>query len=283
MTVETTKKLNKPAKNTRPLFDQEDTKTGDVRDLWDHMQANPLLYAAGVAVVLLSIAAGLYYRASSELRQRDTMTQYAKALENEDAAARVTALEPLTAGKTNEAPQALYMLGESAYEARQYDKAKAAYERLRAEFPDSPHVPDAVEGLGFIAENAGDVQGALAIYKEVLEKWPATFAGRRQNFNIGRCQEALGDFKAAKDAYDAQLTAFAGSSVYDDAKAALELLRAAHPDLFPAVTTAAPDAAPDAGEVQAPAATPEAAELKPESPAPQSPPEETPAPAPAAQ
>ncbi|MBI5094084.1 MAG: tetratricopeptide repeat protein [Candidatus Hydrogenedentes bacterium] len=180
MTVEKANKVNKTARGSRPLFEEEDKK-GDLQQLIEHVQANPLLYAVGALVIVLVVLAGVIYRSNTASRQRDFMTKYAKALESEDANLRVAALEPLAIGKDDLAAQALYMLGESAYQAQQYDKSKTAYERLRSEFPNSVNTPSAVEGLGFIAENKADHETALGIYKEILEKWPATFVGRRQN------------------------------------------------------------------------------------------------------
>ena len=139
---------------------------------------------------------------------------------------------------------------------------------------DSPFVPDAVEGLGAIAENAAQYDKAIASYKEIIEKWPTSFAKRRQQLNIARCQEAAGNLKDAVPAYKAQADEFPGSSFEKDAKTALDRLRASNPDLFPKEEPA-PETTP-ALEAAPPAEPPAQAPEKPAEPAA---PVETPPPA----
>jgi tetratricopeptide (TPR) repeat protein len=119
------------------------------------------------------------------------------------------------------------------------DKAKAAFERFRSEYPDSPNLPDAVEGLGFIAEQKGDADAALAYYREVASKWASSFAARCQPSNVARIEEQRGNFKAALEAYREQVTTFPGSHLAEDAQASIDRLTAAHPELAPAPVPAA--------------------------------------------
>ena len=65
---------------------------------------------------------------------------------------------------------ALHRLGWAAFHAQEYDKAKAAFLKLRQEHPESPFVAEAVEGVGLIAEQGADLQEALTRYREILEQ-----------------------------------------------------------------------------------------------------------------
>ncbi len=295
----------KVKKKAPDILDQPAAQN-DFTKLVEQVKANPVLYGAGVAFVVVCLLIGVFYRSGRAAGTRQEMTALARAVGNEDAALRTSELEPLAKGKGGLTAEAVYMLGESAYESQQYDKAKEAFERVRSEFPDSSYVPDAVEGLGYIEENAGQFDQAIATYSEIVEKWPDTFTARRQQFNIGRCQESKKDLAAAVKAYQAQVEAFPGSTFEKEANQALDRLRASNPDLFPKTeekaeakpaeatplleTTggAAKEAALAAPAAETPAPAPEAAkEAAPETPAPTSetpaPAPETPAPAPAQQ
>lgn len=259
---------------------------GDITQFVERVKQNPLLYGVSAAFLLLCVVAGVVYRFGKDTSVRTGMTEYARAVDDEDPALREAELESLAKGRGPMAAEALYMTGEAAFEARQYDKAKEAFERLRSEFPDSSYVPDAVEGIGYLAENQGQYEPALASYKEILEKWPTSFTARRQELNIARCQEQVGNFQEAIEAYQAQADGFPGSALEKDAKAALERLRVAHPDLFQKVTEDQKAAAPTGSTTEAaptalqspPPAVP--AEPKPEGPGVPAP-AETPTPAPA--
>lgn len=116
--------------------------------------------AVGVAASIL--LAGLVLRANASVADRKIMTEYAKALEQEDAAAQVTALEPLAQKGGRWTAEIVYMLGEAAVRARQYDKAGEAFNRVKTEFGTSEYAPRAVEGLAFLEENKGNADAALA-------------------------------------------------------------------------------------------------------------------------
>ncbi|NIA14167.1 MAG: tetratricopeptide repeat protein [Nitrospiraceae bacterium] len=206
---------------------------GDWGKLIDQVKENPVLYGACAAFVVLCIVATVLYRMRGETGRREEMTEFARAVGSEEPGTRVAELEAISGGKSASGVRALYMLGEAAYEAKEYDKAKEAFERLRQEFPEAPSVPDAVEGLGSIAENADDYAGAIAAYTEILEKWPNSVAARRQQINIGRCYEELEQFGEAVAAYQAQLERVADSVFNAQAETALDRLRESHPDLFP--------------------------------------------------
>jgi len=230
----------KPTKKRTPdILDQTVVKSD-----WDKLAAqvkeNPVMYGAGAALVALAILAGLIFRVSGTSGARSQMTQLASAVTTDSPALRVTELEPLAEGKGELSPEALYLLGESAFEAKDYGRAREAFERLREEFPDSPYVPNAVEGLGYVSENAERYEEALAAYEEIVEKWPQSFARRRQHLNIARCHERLEAPGEAAAAYQAHLDQFPGTSFEGEARAALDRLKQAHPELLDGPETPRP-------------------------------------------
>lgn len=264
----------KAAKKTPDILHANEVKN-DWQRLVENIREYPAFWGAGVLFVAVCLVAGLVYRVNTANRTLDLTTQFARAVTTEDPALRTTELEPLSQ-RGPLAADAVYMAGEAAYQAKDYAKAKAFFQRLRSDFPESKFAPDAVEGLGFIAENEGDVDGALADYKEVIEKWPGSVARRRQELNIARVQERKGNFKEAVEAYKFHVENYPESIFMPEVTEALDRLKESHPDLFPAEPAQAPaaaetpGAAPDATAAppaEAPAAAPEAAPV-PEAPAP---------------
>jgi len=251
MAVETkNEKKAKPAgtgkKPVKSLFEEE-PKRDELTQLVHDIQQRPLLYAGIVVFLLVCLLSGFLYSAYDKSSRAELVTAYAKALDKTEPAERLAALEPLAQGSGKGVDEVLYVTGETAYAAGQYDKAKAAFERLRKEFPDSQNVPDAVEGLGYIAQNAKDYDGALALYTEVKDKWPKSYAARRQPLNIAKLEESRGKLKEAVAAFREQLTVFPGSSLAAESSASLARLEKTNPDLFPKVEApAAPVAAPGA-------------------------------------
>lgn len=226
-------KAKAPKKSGPDILDQQAVRN-DWEKIVEQIKQNPLLYGAAAAFVLLCVVAGIFFRMGSDAKVRAEMTAFSKAMNNEDPAIRATELGSLVQGKSEMAGTALYMMGESLYEAKKYEEAKQAFERLRSEFPNSKHLPDAVEALGYIAENGDQNDQALACYKEIVEKWPNSFTRRRQEMNIGRVQEKLNNLADAVKAYQAQADQFPGASVEKEAKAALDRLQKTNPELFPA-------------------------------------------------
>ncbi len=263
----------KAKKKTPDILDVPSHK-GDIQKFIEKFQENTMLYSAVAGFILVCVIAGIVYRGTSAASATKAMTKLAQAATTEDPALRATELEPVAKGSSPVSAEAVYLMGEAAFEAKQYDKAKEAFERVRSQFATSQFVPDAVEGLGAIAENSAQYDQAIASYKEIIEKWPTSFTRRRQQLNIARCQEAAGNLKDAVAAYEAQASEFPGSSLEKDAKAALDKLRVSHPDLFPKTEEPALEkksseekpetpASNTADSAQAPAPAPAAAEAAP--------------------
>lgn len=207
----------------------------DVTAFVEHVRENPVLYVAAVAFLVVCAIIGVAYRAYRAEAEQAGATAYARALDAELPAARVDALTQLTGPDWLKA-EALYMAGEAAFDAGDLEKAQTLFEQLRADHPNYEFTPDAVEALGFIAEENGDYAAAVARYKEIGEVWPDAFAARRQPMNIGRAGEAAENYEAAVAAYREQLDIFPGSNVALRAQQALDRLRDTHPDLFPETT-----------------------------------------------
>ncbi|PCJ56178.1 MAG: hypothetical protein COA73_12680 [Candidatus Hydrogenedentota bacterium] len=209
-----------------------ESSSNDFKALLNHVQQNPFIYAGAIGFIILCVVVSLLYRLNTEFSNRDAAAVYAQALDGETPAERVTALDLALDDSGPYAPLALYMKGEAAFQNQDYDIAREAFEQLREQHPDFEFVPDAVEGLGYILEDQDNLAGALARYKEIVNTWPESFAGRRQSMNIGRCQEKLGDLDAAVTAFKDQLVLFPGSNVALRAQIELNRLRSSNPDLF---------------------------------------------------
>lgn len=242
-------------KSAKSLFDEK-PKQDDLAQLWQDVQERPLLYAGIAAFLVACLFAGLLYSANAAAQRKKVITAYAQALDKKDPAEQLAALEPLTQTMAKKNDEIVYITGETAYRAGEYDKAKAAFERMHTEFTNSPYTPEAVEGLGNIAENAKDYDNALAYYTEVKDKWANSFAARRQPMNIAKMEERRGRLKEAIAAYREQMQVFPGSTLADEASAALNRLEKTNPDLFPkpeapvapaAIAPATSDAAPADG------------------------------------
>jgi len=235
----------KPKKKRTPDILDQTVDKSDWAKLLEQIRENPVMYGAAAAFVLLAVLAGLVFRLSGTAKARAQMTQLARAVATQDPALRVMELEPLAEGKGEIGPEALYLLGEAAFEAKDYAQAREVFARLRQDFPESHFIPNAVEGLGQVSENAQQYDDALTAYKEIIDKWPQSFARRRQDLNIARCHERLDNLAEAVAAYQALINQFPGSSFEGEARAALDRLRSTHPHLFEQVKkTPEPDVLP---------------------------------------
>ncbi|MCL4693491.1 MAG: tetratricopeptide repeat protein [Candidatus Hydrogenedentes bacterium] len=224
----------KTQKKGKSLFDDQPKPQGDLSALVEQFKENPALYVGAVAFIALCLVAGLLYRAHRNSVERDLYTSYAQALQEQDPAERLAALERLleSNGPEDVMAELAYVTAETAYWAQDSEKAKALFERVKTEYPESPYVPDAAEGLGYIAEDASDFDAALNAYKEIEQLWPTSFTARRQPLNVARVQEKLGNIEAAIQSYREQTTVFPESNVAREAQAALDRLGKSNPELF---------------------------------------------------
>lgn len=241
------------AHSRRPQHGEPETQAtrSDWYALVASVRENPWAYLGGLLFVIAVIVIVVIFRQVSERQVRKENSALAQALSEEDPTLRLDRLTKLAASDSV-TDEAVYMLGETAFDAQNYDQARQAFERVRDQYPQSQYVPTAVEGLADIAFESGDYDAALQRYQEIRDRWPTSFAARRQPLNIGRTYEKLNRPEDAITAYQEQVTAFAGSVTASMAEQALDRLRGSHPELFPEEAPATPavessEAAPPIG------------------------------------
>lgn len=227
------------------------TPKNDFQRFWMHLQENPLLYLGAAAFIALCVVAGILVRVSGKAAERDTMSRYAQAMLEQEPAARLARLEELAPDAGKWTAEVVYVMGESAIEANDLEKARQAFDRVGREFAKSPYAARALDGIAFIEESAGNYQAALDTYQRVMNEFPGDFVARRKPFDIGRMQEKLGLLAEAATSYESQQERFPDSIIAGKAEQALEKLKAANPELFP--EPVALDSAPETAADTAPA------------------------------
>jgi tetratricopeptide (TPR) repeat protein len=295
--------MARPRKTTVDILEaeKEQTPKTDLMRLMMHAQDHPMWYVGGVLFVVFCVVAGLLIRESRKEADKRITSSYVEASIETDPAARLTKLEAAAKDAGEWTPEVTYVMGETAIQAQQYDKAKAAFETVRDKFAKSDFADRAVSGLAFLEENAGNLDGAIKTYEQLAKDYPTGFATKLAPYEIGRLQEEQGRLPEAIKAYQQQKEVFPESGVAAKADQALTRLKQAHPELFPeekkaeeavpaaavapaatpapAEQTAAPVAAPAAEATPAPAEAPAAAPAAEATPVPV----EAPAAAPAAE
>ena len=215
---------------------------GDFAAFMDHVRDHPWQYAIAGGFILVCALGGFMYRVSAEAADKEVATGLMQALNQTETSAQIAELERLEA-------------------ERDYEKARASFERIRNDHPKSAVAPDAVEALGAILEDQEDYKGAIALYEEVLTKWPESFAALRQPLNIGRCKERLGDLEGARASYQEQVDTFPGSMTAAEAQTLLDAVtrRMAQSEAAATTTPAEPTASVDEAPVEEQPAPPETA------------------------
>lgn len=249
--------MARPRKTTVDILEaeKEQTPKTDMMRLVMHAQDHPMLYVGGVLFVAFCIVAGLLIRAGRIEASGKITSRYVDASLETEPAARLAKLEEAAKGAGDWTPEMTYVMGETAIQAQQYDKAKAAFETVRDKFAKSDYADRAVSGLAFLEENAGNLDGAIKTYEQLAKDYPKGFATKLAPFEIGRLQEEQGRLPEAIKAYQQQQELFPESGIARKADEALKRLKEAHPDLFPEEKK--PEAAaPAAAEAAAPAAVP---------------------------
>lgn len=268
--------MARPRKTAVDIFEaeKEQTPKTDLMRLMMHAQDHPMLYVGGVLFVAFCIIAGLLIRESRKEASRKVTSGYVEASLEKDPASRLAKFEEAVKGAGEWTPEMTYVMGETAIEAQQYDKAKAAFESVRDKFAKSDFADRAISGLAFLEENSGNLDGAIKIYEQLVKDYPKSFATKLAPYDIGRLQEEQGRLPEAIKAYQQQQEVFPESGVAQKAAGALTRLKEAHPELFPAEKK--PEEAVPTPAVETPAPAVEAPAPAVETPAPAV---ETPAPA----
>jgi predicted negative regulator of RcsB-dependent stress response len=262
----------------QPGVGEESNVPTEVQQFLRHVMENPLLYAAAAVIVVLAILVAVFYRMYSAAEDRAVMSTYFEALQEEEPADRLVALEPLAQGSSRWTDEALYMYAETAVRDEKFDVARDSYNRLLEQFPNSEYAASAAEGLAFLEERAGNYDAALQAYADVAANYAGTFTARLQPFNRGEVLELMERWEDAVAAYEEQVSAFPDSQIAMQSERAITRIKDAHPDLFPEVEEEVVSIEEAAGAKEAPVeeAPAEEAPVE-EAPAEEAPAEEAPA------
>jgi tetratricopeptide (TPR) repeat protein len=228
-----------------------DEHVDPLHEFLNKVQSNPLPYIGGVVLIIALVAVGFLANVAKIDKEKKQASEYSTALDIEDASERAAALAVIADSNSKYAAEALYLQASAAMDAEDYETAKMAYSKLRETYPTFEFTPDAVEGLGAIAQAQGDYAAAIAYYEEVMSTWPNSFAAVRQPYNIGVCHEKNKALPEAIAAYKEQLEVFVDSSVSFQAQQKLNQLYASNPELAPVEEVVAPEVvAPIEGVVE---------------------------------
>jgi tol-pal system protein YbgF len=77
-------------------------------------------------------------------------------------------------------------------------EAKAAFDQFLAAHPRSPLTPNAMYWLGEGAYQSGEYQAAIAEFQKVAKGWPGHHKAADSLYKIAQVQEKSGDLKAAR-------------------------------------------------------------------------------------
>lgn len=255
----TSRRKKKPA-----YFPEEHEHKDWLNELQDHVTENLWQYVIGVGVVAVAALIGGVYNAHTRSVDERSATAYAEAMQKEDEEVRLEALAAAQELKGTARPRILYMLGETAFDLGEYDRAKEAFTLLQQDYPDHELTPRGIEGLGFLALAQEDYDAAAAHFEEVRTKWPTSPEALRQSLNLGRVNEARKDFEAAAASYEEQQTVFPESAAAEQAQTALARIEQSHPEAFGLPAPAPPEPIADAAAAEeAAAAQPEVSEATP--------------------
>ncbi len=135
------------------------------------------------------------------------LKQYAPAVTNftQFLDASDTPAKQKTVGATGEQRAlAYYLVGESQLALKKSAPAKAAYQRVVKEYPQSAPAPYAQLAIGVLEENDGQLQNARAAYDAVVTKYgksevvgEARLRAANATLNLGRFDEAATAFQSA--------------------------------------------------------------------------------------
>lgn len=218
-------------KTAEHLLIPEDPKT-DWQKFLIHVEDNIKLYIAGAVFLVLCAAAGGLIRLNGIVRDREITSAYAAAALTEDPAEQVAKYKALSEKAGKWTPEILYMLGESAVRAEQYDEARQAFNGILSGHPANPYVLQATDALAFLDRKDGNLEAALASLERIVQQWPGEFLARRKYHEMGQIQEELGRIEDAAASYQRQVDTFPDSTVARHAQQALDALKKKHPDKF---------------------------------------------------
>ena len=223
----------KRKKNTHDVIDAQEDAQGGLAQLVLQLRENALKVGLAVSFIILCVIVGAVVRMNANAGKISDNTEYASAIMEEETETSLEALNAAAENNTTWNAEVTYMAAETALRDQDYTKAEAHFKKVVENFADSEYAPRAADGLAFILENRGENEAALVAYTEIKDKWGDSFTGRCQFLNIGRVQEALGNFEAAREAYETQINRLPDTNTERKARMALDALEQDHPELFP--------------------------------------------------
>jgi tol-pal system protein YbgF len=122
---------------------------------------------------------------------------------------------------------AYYRAGRDSYEAGRYDEAQGHFERLLANFPDSPLADNAVYWIGECYYRRKEWSLALANFQRVTRDFPFGNKVPSAMLKIAYTQEQLGQLDAAIKTLEELIDRYSDSEEAERGRSKLQLLRAA--------------------------------------------------------
>ena len=92
-------------------------------------------------------------------------------------------------------------------------------EGFLAAHPTHGKAPEVLKALAMLTQQRGDMTGAIAQYERLLREYPASAAADEAQFMIGFiCEEHLGDFDRARQAYRLVVERYPDSELAENAR-----------------------------------------------------------------
>lgn len=161
----------------------------------------------GVLIVFVIVFVPVF-RHYSHKRQAEALDAVERAVASETIETKLSLLQDVVEeyGGTLASVQALYYMGDAHYDSGEYGLARECYEQYIQKYPRGQFAPNAREGVAYVAESEGKFSEAIGHYMKLVETYGDSYVAQHAWYNIGRCHEQVGQWAAAADAYETQLS-----------------------------------------------------------------------------
>lgn len=132
--------------------------------------------------------------------------------------------QPEASTEVSEAAQELYDRGYTLYHQGRHLEAEESFTRFLAEFADSELADNAHYWIGESRLARGELQSALASFRDAVRLYPRGNKAPDALFKTGRVLEQLGDLRGARDAYLRLQAEYPLSPLTEQAQARLDRL-----------------------------------------------------------